>query len=59
LKPVPDCQEPVLDDDDSVTSDLGDYYEVEYEVEKLLAHCYDSKGKLQYKVCWSKFSKRS
>ncbi|KFH70465.1 hypothetical protein MVEG_03315 [Podila verticillata NRRL 6337] len=52
----PTADEPVLDDD-PVTDDLGDYYEEEYEVEKLLAHRYDSKGNLQYKVRWFKFSK--
>lgn len=48
-KPVPD--------NDPVTDDLGDYYDEEYEVEKLINHRYDSKGNLQYKVHWSGFSK--
>ena len=43
-------------DKDPVTDDLGDYYEEEYEVERLVGHRYDSKGNLQYKVCWSRFS---
>ncbi|KAF9300506.1 hypothetical protein BG003_003180, partial [Podila horticola] len=52
LFPTPD--EPVPDDD-PVTDDLGDYYEEEYDVEKLIAHRYDSKGDLQYKVRWLEY----
>ena len=44
-------------DKDPVTNDLGDYYEEEYEVERLVGHWYDSKGNLQYKVHWLRFSK--
>ena len=50
------ADKPVLNDE-PVTDDLGDYYKEEYEVKKLLAHHYDSKGNLQYKVHWFKFSK--
>ncbi|KAG0006779.1 hypothetical protein BGZ81_005291, partial [Podila clonocystis] len=52
----PTSDEPIPDDD-PVTDDLGDYYEDDYEVEKLVAHRYDSKGNLQYKVHWSGYSK--
>ncbi|KFH71187.1 hypothetical protein MVEG_01489 [Podila verticillata NRRL 6337] len=44
-----------IPDDDPVTNDLGDYYEEEYDVDKLVAHRYDSKGNLQYKVKWLNF----
>jgi len=52
----PTSDEPVPDDA-PVTDNLGDYYNEEYEVEKLVAHRYDSKGDLQYKVRWSRYSK--
>jgi hypothetical protein len=39
-----------IPDDDPVSDDLGDYYKDECDIEKLVAHCYDSKGNLQYKV---------
>ncbi len=52
----PTSDEPIPDDD-PVTDDLGDYYKDEYDVEKLVAHRYDSKGDLQYKVRWLDFQK--
>ncbi|KAG0083160.1 hypothetical protein BGZ93_001996 [Podila epicladia] len=42
-----------------MSSTVGDYYEEEYEVEKLVMHCYDSKGNLQYKVKWLDFPEGS
>jgi hypothetical protein len=45
----------LIPNDDPVTDDLGDYYEEEYEVKKLVAHRYNSKGNLQYKVKWLNF----
>ena len=50
----PNSSEPVPDDD-PVTNDLGNYYEEEYYVKKLVAHHYDSNGALQYKVQWLDF----
>lgn len=52
----PNSDEPVPDVD-PITDDLGEYYDKEYEVEKLVSHRYDSKGHLQYKVRWQGFSK--
>lgn len=51
----PTSDEPIPDDS-PITDDLGDYYEDEYEVQKLLAHRFDSKGNLQYKVRWLGFT---
>lgn len=52
LFPTPN--EPVPNND-PVTDNLGDYYEEEYDVEKLVAHHYNSKGELQYKVWWLEY----
>jgi len=52
----PTADEPVPDDE-PVTDDLGTYYDEEYEVEKLVAHRFDSNNNLQYKVRWHGFSK--
>ena len=46
-----------MPDDEPVTDDLGDYYEQEYEVERLVSHRYDTEGNLQYQVRWSGFAK--
>jgi hypothetical protein len=51
----PTSDDPVPDDT-PVSDNLGDYYNEEYEVEKLIAHRYDLQGNLQYKVRWSGFS---
>jgi hypothetical protein len=50
----PNADKPIPDDD-PVTDNLGDYYEEEYEVKKLVAHQYNLKGNLQYKVKWLNF----
>ena len=44
-------------DEEPVTDDLGEYYEEEYEVEKVVRHRYVNSGQLQYKVRWLGFSK--
>jgi len=44
-------------DNAPITDDLGDYYEEEHEVERLLAHRFDPNGKLQYRVRWYGFTK--
>jgi hypothetical protein len=51
----PTSDDPVPDDT-PVSDNLGDYYNEEYEVEKLITHRYDPQGNLQYKVRWSGFS---
>jgi hypothetical protein len=51
----PTSDEP-LPDDSPVTDDLGDYYEAQYEVEKILAHRFNSKSELQYKVRWAGYA---
>jgi transposase InsO family protein len=53
----PSSDVPVTDDS-PVTDDLGDYYEDEYEVQKLLAHRFDSNGNLQYKIRWLGFTEQ-
>ena len=38
----------LIPNDDPVANDLGDYYDEQYEVEKLIGHWYDLKGNLQF-----------
>ena len=51
----PTADEPIPDDL-PVTDDLGEYYEIEYEVEKIVTHRYDKNGLLQYLVHWSGYT---
>ncbi|KAF9109066.1 hypothetical protein BGW39_005230, partial [Mortierella sp. 14UC] len=47
-----------IPDDSPVTDDLGEYYEAEYEVDKIVNHRYDSNGRLQYEIKWSGFTEK-
>ncbi|KAF9405091.1 hypothetical protein BGZ94_003764 [Podila epigama] len=42
-------------DQDPIEDDIGDYYDEEYEVEKIVSHRFDSRKRLQLKIRWKGF----